>query len=477
MFFFSLLQVQHSQRKREKLLLVWIIILKDTSISSAHCTCMAGLSEVCSHVATVLFYLHARPNTSEDSGPGPASTEKLSVWPVPPQKNVEMLRVRDMNLAGKKSQQRDLSQVHAPSLKENNQLDAFLTELQNLDINPAICLLMDPFASRMVTNELETLPPSLDNFYSPDLQGKSYEELLGLSQNIEMTIHKEQIDIIEAATREQAENNTWFKYRAGRITASRFKAVCRTNIEKPSLTVIKGVCYPQKVIFYSKQTSYGIKHEKNALEEYKEHMSGEHTNFTMCSSGFCISEKHSELGASPDSLVSCDCCGLGCVEVKCPYLLSDKSSLEEFANKKYTCLNFSNGEYSLDLNHCYYYQIQCQMFVTDRKYCDFVIWSKAVLYIERVFYNDEFCQENVTKALNFHKYVIKPELLSRYFTEKGGIGKLTLWCMCQQPDDGRPMLRCDSDDCETQWFHYDCINISVSATPSTWLCHNCNKPM
>lgn len=83
------------------------------------------------------------------------------------------------------------------------------------------------------------------------------------------------------------------------------------------------------------------------------------------------------------------------------------------------------------------------MFVTDRKYCDFVIWSKELLYIERVFYNNEFCKENMVKALNFHKYVVKPELLSKYFTEKGGIDKLTLWCVCQ-PDDGRPMIRCDN---------------------------------
>lgn len=74
-------------------------------------------------------------------------------------------------------------------------------------------------------------------------------------------------------------------------------------------------------------------------------MSGQHTNFGVSASRFCIiSEKHTELSASPDGLVSCECCGLGCVKVKCPYLLSDKSTLQEFATKKYSCLIFYNSQ-------------------------------------------------------------------------------------------------------------------------------------
>ena len=44
-------------RIREKPLDTWVIMRPDGSVDSAHCTCMAGLDECCSHVAAVLFTL------------------------------------------------------------------------------------------------------------------------------------------------------------------------------------------------------------------------------------------------------------------------------------------------------------------------------------------------------------------------------------------------------------------------------------
>ena len=52
--------------------------------------------------------------------------------------------------------------------------------------------------------------------------------------------------------------------------------------------------------------------------------------------GFIVNPSHSHLGASPDGLLAspdrllascdgllmCDCCGLGVLEIKCPYILS-----------------------------------------------------------------------------------------------------------------------------------------------------------
>ncbi|CAG9769862.1 unnamed protein product [Ceutorhynchus assimilis] len=275
--FVVIAKVQHSQRKREKLHKVWVIILKDTNISSAHCTCMARLSEVCSHVSTVLFFLHARPNTLEDSGPGPSCIEQLSLWPVPPMKKVEMLR------------------EHALCL-DKEELCTLLTKLQEIDIQPAICRLLE-----MANSVPQNLPRSSDKWYSPNM---------------------DQCKAIEATTREQSQNSTWFKYRAARIFASRCKAVCRTTIDKPSLTVVKGVCYPQK---------------------YEKYYKDQHTNFMLSASGFIISQKYSEVGASPDGLW----CHVPVViwgvedEVECPYLLADATSFEDFASKKHTCLTFN----------------------------------------------------------------------------------------------------------------------------------------
>ncbi|KAI4455229.1 atp-dependent dna helicase [Holotrichia oblita] len=48
-------KVMHSQKRNEKPPQVWVIVSTDGAISTGYCTCMAGLGEVCSHVAAVLF--------------------------------------------------------------------------------------------------------------------------------------------------------------------------------------------------------------------------------------------------------------------------------------------------------------------------------------------------------------------------------------------------------------------------------------
>lgn len=53
-------KVRHSQRMNDPLISIWIITEEDGTILSAHCCgCKAGLSESCSHVASVLFYIEA----------------------------------------------------------------------------------------------------------------------------------------------------------------------------------------------------------------------------------------------------------------------------------------------------------------------------------------------------------------------------------------------------------------------------------
>lgn len=53
-------KVRHSQRMNEPPLPVWIITSKEGTVISTHCLgCKAGLSETCSHVASLLFYIEA----------------------------------------------------------------------------------------------------------------------------------------------------------------------------------------------------------------------------------------------------------------------------------------------------------------------------------------------------------------------------------------------------------------------------------
>ena len=51
--------MRHSQKANEPLLNVWMKTNMDGVVMCAHCDCVAGLGEVCSHVGAVLFYTEA----------------------------------------------------------------------------------------------------------------------------------------------------------------------------------------------------------------------------------------------------------------------------------------------------------------------------------------------------------------------------------------------------------------------------------
>lgn len=51
----SNVKVKHSQRMNESSLQTWILANMDGKIDCGHCTCIAGLSETCSHVGAICF--------------------------------------------------------------------------------------------------------------------------------------------------------------------------------------------------------------------------------------------------------------------------------------------------------------------------------------------------------------------------------------------------------------------------------------
>jgi hypothetical protein len=93
----------------------------------------------------------------------------------------------------------------------------------------------------------------------------------------------------------------------------------------------------------------------------------------MC--GFFVCKKLQYLGASPDGIVECTCCGKGVLELKCPFCLGDVSN-------DITCLPYlsqdSEGVLKLIEEHDYYYQVQLQMLCSETKYADFFVWSPRV---------------------------------------------------------------------------------------------------
>ncbi|KAF1818538.1 uncharacterized protein K489DRAFT_327304 [Dissoconium aciculare CBS 342.82] len=49
----------------------------------------------------------------------------------------------------------------------------------------------------------------------------------------------------------------------------------------------------------------------------------------------------------------------------------------------------------------------------------------------------------------------------------------TLYCLCQKVSFG-DMVGCDNDDCEYQWFHYNCVGVTEEPK-GEWLCPTCRN--
>ena len=93
------MQVNHSQRLSEKPLTAWIITESSGKILCAHCDCMAGLGECCSHVASLLSAIEAGVWIRDSM----IVTQKKEYWVMPNSvKDVPYAPIKSINFIGRK---------------------------------------------------------------------------------------------------------------------------------------------------------------------------------------------------------------------------------------------------------------------------------------------------------------------------------------------------------------------------------------
>ena len=229
-------------------------------------------------------------------------------------------------------------------------------------------------------------------------------------------------------------------------------------------------------------TSYrwGVDHENCARLKYMECVSMQHQNFQLMKSGLLIHTSYPHLGASPDGVISCNCCGNGVLEVKCPYN-ARQLSLEE-ATDSIDCLEVDDGgALHLMKTHPYYYQVQAQMHISQAVYADFVVWTLKGIHIERIYPSGCFITPIIGKITTFFRLVILPELIGKWFTKSKSItestnncttsSNATEWCYCKV-DHEDDLIGCDNVHCPIQWFHLSCLEIE-KIPKGKWYCPDC----
>ncbi|XP_069139431.1 uncharacterized protein [Argopecten irradians] len=426
-------RVRHSQRMNETPLHPWLIAEKNGNVVSAHCNCMAGLSESCSHVGAMMFAVDATVKLRDSQ----TVTQQKAYWLLPstvtkvtgkPVKEIDFTSAKTKKRKLDKHIDQTINSADTPKPPKKNvqdipgptaeELQKFYRTIYSDECKPALLSLVPEYSQHYIPKVLsKKYPMVLSELRDEQFLQVERDQLIKHCEKVmqEMKITTEEVRNVEELTREQAKSREWFRFRTGRVTASKMRNVCRASLENPSQSLVKSICYPDVYRFTSQATKWGCKHEKDALEAYIQQMKDEHENFSVRESGFVISEKYPFIGASPDGIASCDCCGEVCVEIKCPYCKRD-ASIKDSLDSNFCLRKCDDDQIRLKRNHPYYYQIQCQLMVCEMEFSDFIVWTNVDYHAERICLDAEICSEMVKKSSKFFTHSILPELIGKLYS-------------------------------------------------------------
>lgn len=204
---------------------------------------------------------------------------------------------------------------------------------------------------------------------------------------------------------DEQRSEAWFKERLGRATASRFADVMATGRNGQSLAsrknylaelVIERLTGEPRVSITSAPIEWGIEYEPTALLEYEMHTGNQ------VSSAFFEKHKTLEAGASPDGYVGAD----GLIEIKCP---NSATHLETLKAK--------------EIPKQYVAQVQGQLWITGRKWCDFISYdprfpANAQIFITRIERDEDFIKKLEQSIKEFLQEVEAETKQVREFTNE-----------------------------------------------------------
>lgn len=297
---------------------------------------MAGVGEACSHVGATLFAV----DTAVRIRDAKTCTEKDNIWLPAHNPRAEYKRLRDIDFSSAQSKRKrmdsalpgcsteDEPDLPAPSYPvppapTKEELELFHSRVEASGVKPAVFMVL-PHYCEMFEPPQNREPQLFTMLTCPEAQSEDLPALISRSETFlaQLRVNEETIRYVESSTRMQSNCPKWHPYWTGRITASVMKTVCCTSIDTPSVSLIKKICYPDKHKFSTAATTWGLKHEDDALCSYVAERKKHHVNFSCSKSGVWLSEQNPFIAASPDGLVQCACCGKGTVEVQQNGLLS-----------------------------------------------------------------------------------------------------------------------------------------------------------
>ena len=183
------------------------------------------------------------------------------------------------------------------------------------------------------------------------------------------------------------------------------------------------------------------------------------------------------------------------LEIKCP--CSCRETAFAKASQHFFLKKDKDGQFHLDVQHSYYYQVQAQIKLCCVDYCDFVVWREEELFVQGSLPDTDFIMDAISKCEQFIKLAVLLRMLGKRYTKKS-TSTITVestapgtiesrdspeaiehpktamsmerdseqekqqdepWCYCRMGESGE-MICCDSKSCHIQWFHTTCLHIA-----------------
>ncbi|XP_049267436.1 uncharacterized protein LOC125756588 [Rhipicephalus sanguineus] len=208
-------EVAHSQRLREAPLKPWVLVDSDGSICTAHCTCMAGAGEACSHIGATLFAMETAVRIRESR----TCTQKANVWLPAHRSGTEYKRLKEIDFASSKrkktrmdsipkipleEQQPAVTQASALPPPTEEELKSFYASIDDGGAPPAIFMVLPEYSDRFVAPKTNK-PPNLRQLLCNEAKSENLPELLERAKNVlpELAITEEMVHHVEAVTRQQ----------------------------------------------------------------------------------------------------------------------------------------------------------------------------------------------------------------------------------------------------------------------------------
>ena len=119
----------------------------------------------------------------------------------------------------------------------------------------------------------------------------------------------------------------------------------------------------------------------------------------------------------------------GLVEYKNPYSVRNMTLYEACSkSSSFFLKQMEDGSLSLKPTHDYYYQVHCQMFVDRRTWCDLVVQTNIDLFIQRIYWDQDFWSKQFPKLERFYFKALLPELaVPRYHSGGIRVPRSRLW--------------------------------------------------